>query len=115
MPNSYIAPLLEVVHSQSTADWKRRNDAAFRTFFGSTEGRYPKAAEKTAKLRAPEMNAETGVTFAAYIHPQNPDSGAYSGLSFVIFPLETEPALFGLVVGTQGLSPDEAILGRGPV
>ena len=55
---------------------------------------------------------ESGVPFAAYIHPSNPTSGAYSGCSFVMFPAEDQPCLFGLVVGTQGLSPDETILGR---
>jgi 5-methylcytosine-specific restriction protein B len=33
-------------------------------------------------------------------------------MSFVIFPAEGEPGLLGLVVGTQGLAPDEAVLGR---
>ena len=58
------------------------------------------------------MSADSGVPFAAYVHPSNPPSGPYSGLSFVIFPVPEQPALIGLVVGTQGLSPDEAILGR---
>ncbi len=58
------------------------------------------------------MNPESGVPFAAYIHPSNPPSGPYSGLSFAIFPVPDKPALIGLIVGTQGLSPDEAILGR---
>jgi 5-methylcytosine-specific restriction protein B len=58
------------------------------------------------------MAGDSGVPFAAYIHPSNPNSGPYSGLSFVLFPVESKPALLGLVVGTQGLSPDEAILGR---
>src|SRR5439155_17816993 len=72
----------------------------------------PKLAEKEVTLRAPEMSPDSGVPFAAYIHPSNPPSGPYSGLSFVIFPVPGEPCLIGLVVGTQGLTPDEAILGR---
>jgi 5-methylcytosine-specific restriction enzyme B len=85
---------------------------AFEALFGSPEGRYPKPAAKSVTLRAPEMSADSGVPFAAYIHPSNPPSGPYSGLSFVIFPVPDAPSLVGLVVGTQGLSPDEAILGR---
>jgi 5-methylcytosine-specific restriction protein B len=58
------------------------------------------------------MSPEFGVPFAAYIHPSNPQSGPYSGLSFVMFPVLGHPCLIGMGVGTQGLTPDEAILGR---
>ncbi len=58
------------------------------------------------------MSTDSGVPFVAYIHPQNPPSGPYSGLSFVMFPVPDQPCLIGMVVGTQGLAPDEAILGR---
>jgi 5-methylcytosine-specific restriction protein B len=107
-----LAPLLEIVHSSTQDSWSERNRAAFEALFGSPEGRYPKPAAKAVTLRAPEMSADSGVPFAAYIHPSNPPSGPYSGLSFVIFPVPDAPCLVGLVVGTQGLSPDEAILGR---
>lgn len=104
--------LVEVIHSSVDAGWKDRNEAALASLFGSAEGRYPQAASGEIALRAPAMGGETGVPFAAYIHPSNPPSGAYSGLSFVIFPADGAPCLLGLVVGTQGLTPDEAILGR---
>ena len=104
--------LVEVIHSSVDAGWKDRNEAALTSLFGSAEGRYPQAASGEIALRAPAMGGETGVPFAAYIHPSNPPSGAYSGLSFVIFPADGAPCLLGLVVGTQGLTPDEAILGR---
>ncbi len=89
--------------------WTEANRAALGGLFGASGGRYRKAAEKTVKLRAP---IQLDVPYAAYIHPNNPDSGAYSRLSFVIFPVADAPCLAGLVVGTQGLMPDEAILGR---
>ena len=90
--------------------WKERNQDALASLFGS---RYPKRAEKSVKLRAPDMQgSDTGVPYAAYIHPSNADAGAYGGMSFVAFPLEGEPCLVGMGVGTQGLSPDEAVLGR---
>lgn len=104
--------LLDIVHASTKEAWSERNKAAFEAFFGSPEGRYPKQASKVVTLRAPEMSVDSGVPFAAYIHPSNPPSGPYSGLSFVIFPVPDGPCLISMVVGTQGLSPDEAILGR---
>jgi len=107
-----LSPLLEIIHSSTQGSWSERNKAALEALFGSQEGRYPKSAAKAVTLRAPEMSPESGVPFAAYIHPSNPPSGPHSGLSFVVFPIPDGPCLVGLVVGTQGLSPDEAILGR---
>ncbi|MBM3811613.1 MAG: restriction endonuclease [Acidimicrobiia bacterium] len=104
-----LEPLLEIIASSSTENWQARNKSAFETLFGS---RYHKHAAQSIKLRAPEIKHDDGVPFAAYIHPSNPDSGSYTGTSFVIFPLENEPCLIAMVTGTQGLSPDEAILGR---
>src|SRR5690242_19924423 len=105
--------IVEIIHSGNVEDWHERNEDAFKSLFGSPQGRYPANAERAVKLRAPEMNFESsGAPFAAYIHPSNPNSGPYSGFSFVIFPAENQPALFGLVIGTQGLAPDENILGR---
>jgi 5-methylcytosine-specific restriction protein B len=104
--------LVELIHANEYSNWAERNKTAFEALFGSPAGRYPKAADKTMTLRAPEMSPESGVPFAAYIHPSNAKSGPYSGFSFVIFPVSDSPCLIGLIVGTQGLSPDEAILGR---
>jgi 5-methylcytosine-specific restriction protein B len=107
-----IAALLDIIHTPSQESWKERNKVAFDALFGSPEGRYPRQALTAVTLRAPEMSTDSGVPFAAYIHPSNPTSGQYSGLSFVIFPAPDQACLVGLVVGTQGLTPDEAILGR---
>jgi 5-methylcytosine-specific restriction protein B len=107
-----IAALVEIIHSPTQDSWAQRNKAAFEGLFGSPDGRYPKSAARVVTLRAPEMSPDAGVPFAAYIHPSNPTSGAYSGLSFVVFPAPDQPCLIGLVVGTGGLTPDEAILGR---
>src|SRR5262249_8617384 len=104
--------LVELIHAKTYSGWAEQNKKAFEALFGSPAGRYPKAAEKTMTLRAPEISSESGVPFAAYIHPSNPKSGPYSGFSFVIFPVSESPCLVGLIIGTQGLSPDEAILGR---
>ena len=108
-----LAPLLDIVQSPLPKEgWAESNKKAFEALFGSPGGRYPKQAAKSVTLRAPEMSPEFGVPFAAYIHPSNPPSGPYSGLSFVIFPVPDAPCLIGMGVGTQGLSPDEVILGR---
>ena len=107
-----LTPLLELIHEPKPDSWPEVNERAFAALFGSPDGRYAKAAEKTVTLRAPKISAESGVPFSAFIHPSNPPSGAYSGLSFVTFPVPDAPCLFGLVVGTGGLSPDESILGR---
>jgi 5-methylcytosine-specific restriction enzyme B len=103
--------LIELIHNRSL-DWTSSNQLAFDDLFGSVNGRYPARAKESVKLRAPKMTTGDGVSFAAYIHPSNPDSGAYGGMSFVIFPVEGAPCLVGMVVGTQGLSPDENILSR---
>jgi 5-methylcytosine-specific restriction enzyme B len=107
-----IAPLLDIIHVTASEGWAERNKKAFDALFGSPNGRYPKSAAKTVTVRAPEMNPDSGVPFAAYIHPSNPQSGPYSGFSFVVFPVADHPCLIGMVIGTQGLTPDEAILGR---
>jgi 5-methylcytosine-specific restriction enzyme B len=107
-----IESIVDIIHSGTQDAWNERNTTAFQTLFGAPDGRYPKSAESEATLRAPEMKDDIGVPFAAYIHPSNPKSGPYSGLSFVIFPVRDQPCMVGMGIGTQGLSPDEAILGR---
>jgi 5-methylcytosine-specific restriction enzyme B len=104
-----IEALVEIIHDPN-GSWSDRNKEAFKDLFGSAGGRYPQNASKTVTVRAPEM--EEGVRFAAYINPANPTSGPYGGFSFVIFPVEGQPCLVGLGVGTQGLAPDEVVLGR---
>src|ERR1700722_18778788 len=104
-------PLLDIIHSRTQEAWKERNEKALAALFGT---RYAKRAEKSVTLGAPEMKRgnEAGVPYAAYIHPSNADAGAYGGMSFVIFPVEDAPCLMAMVIGTQGLAPDETILGR---
>jgi len=103
--------LVDITHSTTMDAWKERNEKALAALFGT---RYAKRAENIVKLRAPEMKGgnDSGVPYAAYIHPSNADAGAYGGMSFVIFPVEGAPCLVAMVIGTQGLAPDETILGR---
>lgn len=102
--------LLDIIYGDIT-NWEQANREAFDALFGSS-GRYPARAQNVVKLRAPKFSQGSGVPFAAYIHPSNPDSGAYGGTSFVIFPVDDSACLIALVVGTQGIAPDEDILGR---
>src|SRR5215469_1260740 len=104
--------LVDLIHAKEHSNWTGANEKAFQALFGGPDGRYPTRAERTMTLRAPEMSSESGVQFAAYFHPSNPKSGPYAGFSFVIFPVPESPCLVGLGIGTQGLSPDEGILGR---
>jgi 5-methylcytosine-specific restriction protein B len=111
LPIMSVEALVKIIHHRPE-NWTKANEDAFKALFGADDGRYPQAAEKTVTLRAPDMKGEDEVPFAAYIHPESPKSGAYGGLSFVIFPAKDAPCLVGLVVGTGGLAPDETVLGR---
>lgn len=107
---SPLDQLVDIVHSGNVGSWKERNEEALQALFGT---RYAKRAEKAVMLRTRETKGnDANVSFAAYIHPSNPDSGAYGGMSFVIFPGENAPCMIAMCVGTQGLSPDETTLGR---
>src|SRR5215471_12583294 len=102
--------LVDLIHSTTLDGWKDRNEKALAGLFGT---RYAKRAEKSVALRAPDMKGnEKGIPYAAYIDPSNADAGSYGGMSFAIFPVEGSPCMVGMVIGTQGLAPDETILGR---
>lgn len=70
--------------------------------------------ERRFQVRLNASTRDGDVPFAAIIAPDQDRSGAYGGMSFVMFPSREPgaPALIGMVVGTHGLAPDEAILGR---
>lgn len=104
--------LVDLIYSGTTENWTDRCKEAFDEIYGSTSGRYPDRAKKLVTLRAPTMTSDTGVPFASLIHPSNPDSGAYGGMCLVIFPVTGAPCGIAMGIGTQGLSPDEEILGR---
>jgi 5-methylcytosine-specific restriction enzyme B len=106
--DSAFDPLIKLIYSHDAENWAERNKEALSALLA----RYPKAAEKHLALRAPEMRDDDGVRFAAYIAPGNATSGAYSGMSFAIFPVADAPCLITMVVGTLGLDPDQSRLGR---
>jgi hypothetical protein len=45
-------PLIEIIHTKALDSWKTHHEQALSSLFGS---RYPKRAEKSVTLRAPEM------------------------------------------------------------
>jgi 5-methylcytosine-specific restriction protein B len=106
--------LVDLVFDTYDDEWPSRAENAFEALFGSRGGRYRKYAD--GSVVKPRIPPNLDVPFAAFIHPSNPDSGAYGGMSFVLFPptdeQQVESALFGLGLGTRGLSPDEQILSR---
>jgi 5-methylcytosine-specific restriction protein B len=104
--------LVDLVHQGAAAPWEAANQQWFDGLFGAASGRYAEKARNDVQLRSPEMKDDKGVSYAAIIHKDNPRSGRYRGTSFVVFPAKEGPCLAGLVVGTDGLSPDESILGR---
>jgi 5-methylcytosine-specific restriction protein B len=104
--------LVQIIHSSQQGEWSERDEEAFKALFGSPDGRYPKAAEKSVRLRAPEMSQDSSVPFAEHIQTADPTKGAYGGFSFVVFPAKRSTVSIALVVRTQELAPDQAILGR---
>lgn len=105
-----IIDLAKLISKKWEKGW---SDKARECLAGIKTGARYKWAEKVSAIRAPDMPADgKSVPYAAYINPNNPESGAYGGTSFVVFPLEKGPAVISFGVGTQGLAPDEKILGR---
>ena len=104
--------LVNLIHDDAIENWADKAKSAFAEIFGSSGGRYPDRANRVVTLRAPKFRGGTGVPFASLIHPSNPDSGAYGGMSFVLFPVSDAPSMLAMVIGTQGLSPDEEVLAR---
>lgn len=103
--------LLKVIYERYSSEWATHAKEAFESLFGS---RYPQAAKTVVTVRAPTgMSLESDIPFAALINPNNATAGAYGGMSFVLFPgRDGAPALLSMVVGTAGLSPDDAVLSR---
>jgi len=101
------------------ADWDRLARSAFNMDVGA---RYPRVADLTDKrggekrfqLRVNSDPKDGAVPYAALIPPDQELSGPYGGMSFVMFPADEAgyPAVVAMGIGTNGLAPDEGILGR---
>ncbi len=101
--------LLELINAHFDRDW---GDRAKETLTAWCAERYGARWEKAMQLRVNGNPTEDAAPFAALIPAGQPKSGAYGGMSFVLFPSSATPAWLALVVGTNGLAPDEQPLGR---
>ena len=100
-------------------EWDDRARAAFSE---ALRERYPrvhdlvdkKNDERRFQLRVNADAKDKAIPYAALIAPEQDLAGGYGGMSFVMFPADRPgaPALITMVVGTNGLAPDEAVLGR---
>src|SRR5437762_2492742 len=110
--------LLDLIYAPRS----RWDDGVRRAFDAALKARYPRVQdltdrrndEKRFQLRVNASMQQDSVPYAALIPPSQELSGQYGGMSFVIFPADEDgsPALISMVIGTNGLAPDEAILGR---
>jgi 5-methylcytosine-specific restriction protein B len=110
--------IVELVYAPRNI-WAENARAAFNE---ALQQRYPRVQdlrdkkndEKRFQLRVNGDMKDGAVPYAALIPPGQELSGGYGGMSFVMFPGDGDgtPAMFGMGVGTNGLAPDEACLGR---
>lgn len=117
-PERSMNPLLDLVYTPRS-QWSDSIRASVST---ALRDRYPNVKDLTEKrndekrfqLRLNAQVMENSVPYIALIAPGQDLSGAYGGMSFVIFPADEDggPGLVCMVVGTNGLAPDEAVLGR---
>lgn len=87
-------------------------EAAMDALFGE---RYRATSQRARRVVL--MAGDQNVPFAGLLHPENPSSGVYGGMSLIWFPIAGDDAgpacsLLTFVCGTRGLSPDESIMGR---
>jgi 5-methylcytosine-specific restriction enzyme B len=101
-----LTDLLKVPHSEL---W---NVSAAETISALFEERYKQLSIKTdIQLRTPKIEFENA-PYAALINKNNPTTGAYGGISLVISPSQDgNSILIGFCAGTNGIAPDEDILG----
>jgi len=98
--------------SESPDTVAKKTEAAIGSIFGE---RY--RANSSYDKRVALMAGDRNIPFAGLLHPDNPTSGVYGGMSLIWFPIPADEAgpaccLLTFVCGTRGLAPDEAILGR---
>ena len=100
---------LDLAYARLDASWGKAAEAALVSL---ARERYGARWDKRLQVRANGDLAEGKAPYAALIPAGQPGSGPYGGMSLAIFPSTEGPALVSLVVGTNGLEPDEQALGR---
>ena len=106
-----IERLVELIYTAIDQDWKEKIESTFNSLL---EERFGKKKDKFFQLRVNSDTKEGAAPFAGIIPAGQPSSGPYGGMSYVLFPSQDSniPSLITLVVGTNGLSPDEQVLGK---
>lgn len=110
-------PEFDLLRAAHDSSWHTSAEAALyeliRTRYGSAAVDQASAGRGRGKvaLRCPRLEPDKA-PFAAVLHADSPPSGGYGGTSMVLFPSTDRPPMLALVVGTQGLAPDEDILTR---
>ena len=102
--------LIDFVKKMWSNEWHKEAETVFNAFLQSGE-RYKKNVSDKFAIRSPNIDI-SGEPYFALIHPNNADSGPYGGMSLVLFPSQTARPIISFVIGTQGLAPDEMVLGR---
>ncbi len=99
----------------SWEDWKKESREALEELFG-TRFHANHLKDRRKMIRVAPIRDEEGIAFAGLLPEDSSESGPYGGMSLVWFPITTEEgsgkSLLTFVCGTQGLAPDEEILGR---
>jgi len=104
-----MSDLLELISLRLSKDW---GDKAKELLERWVVQRYGARWEKKMQLQVNGNPTEDAAPFAALIPAGQPKSGAYGGMSFVLFPSTAAAAWVALGIGTNGLAPDEQSLGR---
>lgn len=110
-----LAALSETIRLGSQANRELVVDQLAALFGGRYPQRCLRDEDRKTQIRAPfartRGDTEGAIPYAGLIHPDNPESGPYGGMSIVWFPTEAG-SLLTLVVGTLGLRQDAAVLSR---
>jgi len=101
--------IAEIIYLPFDKNWDSTVKSELREM---ARARYGAKWEKKLQVRVNGDTADGAAPFAALIPFGQPGSGPYGGMSFVLFPAPGKPALVSMVVGTNGLAPDELALGR---
>lgn len=101
--------LIELIKAPHSELW---HSLAAETINNLFDERYKQISIKNdIQLRSPKIEFDNA-PYVSLIHKNNPTSGAYGGTSLVISPSQDgESILMGFGVGTNGIAPDEEILG----
>jgi 5-methylcytosine-specific restriction enzyme B len=103
-----VPEIIDLIYAPFDSDWGKTARAVLSEF---SKDRYGSRWEKKLQVRVNGDPSDEGAPYAALIPAGQPTSGPYGGMSFVLFPAKDHPALVSLVIGTNGLSPDERALG----